>query len=300
MVVSVYCGVIFYVDKREAGGRKRLPHYGFCPTFTHRLRGLTRTFGGFPLGFPHRQKGKSIQLKTLCNFTGISLNEHFRTWPKVMGFSAPLLFWVYWQAIAYHQQPFSSHRTCPYTQTHTFLLFVSLSFVVSPSSFQVHSHQPPHNTPPHPPSVYVSPLALPRLFPISLLLKSETARNPTWFFFGQPRGNGSERGAQVRLQLLIKNLRCPAWRDVRNDFGFSICQSHYMLDAQAYMKMYCSVHLHTLALWVKWLGLYKIHTCEDMQERANETENRTNTPPNIHAQAAASSLAQCNSFTTQT
>lgn len=132
---------------------------------------------------------------------------------------------VHWQAIAY-QQTFSSHHTFPHTH---FSFFVSLSFLVSVSSFQVHSHP---LTPPHPLSVYVSPLALPRFFPISNLLKSETARNPTWFFFfGQLWGNGSERGAQVRLQLLIKNLHCPAWRDVRNDFGFrsvkaTICYMH--------------------------------------------------------------------------
>lgn len=35
MVVSVYCRVIFYADKREARGKKHLPHYRFCPTFTH-------------------------------------------------------------------------------------------------------------------------------------------------------------------------------------------------------------------------------------------------------------------------
>lgn len=219
MVVSVYCRVIFYADKKEAKGKKCLPHYGFRPTFTHQLCGLTWTFSGFPLGFPHRLKGKSILLKPLCNFCEISfLNEHFRTRPKVMRSLLPYFFWgVYWQAIAYHQPHFFSHHT--YTSAHTFLLFVSLCLLVSLSSFQVHSHPP---TPTHSLSVYVSPLALPHFFPISLLLKSETARNPTRFFFGQPRGNGSERGAQVRLQLLIKNLHCPAWRDVRNDFGFHL------------------------------------------------------------------------------
>ncbi len=35
----------------------------------------------------------------------------------------------------------------------------------------------------------------------------------------------------------------------------SICQSHYMSYAQAYMKIYCTVYLHTLTLWAeleKW------------------------------------------------
>lgn len=196
MVISVYCPVIFYVDKKEARGKKRLPpHYGFRPTFTHQLCGLTWTFRGFPLGFPHRLKGKSILLKPLCNFCEIFLNERFRTWPKVI---RSLLPYFFGGLLAGNCLPPTTLFLPPHIhkRTHTFLLFVSLCFLVSLSSFQVHSHPP---TPPHPLSVYASPLALPRCFPISLLLKSETAQNPTWFFFGQPRGNGSERGAQVRL-----------------------------------------------------------------------------------------------------
>ncbi len=45
-----------------------------------------------------------------------------------------------------------------------------------------------------------------------------------------------------------------------------------------------------------------MHTREDMQEGTNGTANRTNTHvsrTNIHARDAVSSLAHCNSFTTQ-
>lgn len=132
--------------------------------------------------------------------------------------SLPPYFWaIYRQAIAYHQQLLSSHQT----RAHTLLLFclpVCLGLCLPFKSMPLFNS-------PHPflsPSMCLHLHFLARFFPISPLLKSETAQNPMRFFFGQPRGNGSERKAQVRLQLLIKNLHCPAWRDVRNDFGFHL------------------------------------------------------------------------------
>lgn len=95
---------------------------------------------------------------------------------------------------------------------------------------------------PHPflsPSMCLHLHLLARFFPISLLLKSETAQNPMRFFFGQPRGNGSERKAQVRLQPLIKNLHCPAWRDVRNDFGFDLSKSLCLTCTDLYEDTLC-------------------------------------------------------------
>ncbi len=79
-------------------------------------------------------------------------------------FSAP---WFFWGLLAGNCSPptdlFLPHS---HTHTHTHIspVCLSLSFLCSLSSFQVHSHP---STPPHPLSIYVSPLALPRFFPIS-------------------------------------------------------------------------------------------------------------------------------------
>lgn len=61
------------------------------------------------------------------------------------------------------------------------------------------------------------------------------------------------------------------------------------------MKMYCSLHLHTLARIENTLGLHKTHTREKICKRGQMKLKNRKTPANIHAQAAASSLAQCNS-----
>lgn len=159
-------------------------------------------------------------------------------------FPAPLLFFESIGRQLLTTNSLFPPTTYAHTHTHTHFSFLSfsLSWSFSPSVFLSSTFPPPH--PPHSSSVYASPLALPRFFPISPLLKSETAQNPTWFFFGQPRGNGSEREAQVRLQLLIKNLHCPAWRDVRNDVGFDLSKPRYATCTDLYEDiLYSDTHL---------------------------------------------------------
>lgn len=151
---------------------------------------------------------------------------------------------VYWQAIAYHQQPFflPPHT---YTHIHIFLPFLSpslswpfcLPFKYIPTTR--------HPTLSLSMCLHLHFLASFPSHPVWSLRQLEIQRGA---FFGQPRGNGSERGAQVRLQLLIKNLHCPAWRDVRNDFGFDLSKSLYVTCTGLYEDIsYCkSAHTYSL------------------------------------------------------
>lgn len=133
--------------------------------------------------------------------------------------------------------------TPPTSQGHTHYFFLSPCLSRSLSSFHVPLPPSTSNSPPHPflsPSMHLHLHFLARfLSPSHPLLKSETARNPMRFFFGQAGGNGSERRAQVRLQLLIKNLHCPAWRDVRNDFGFDLSKLLCLTCTDLYEDIWC-------------------------------------------------------------
>lgn len=276
MAVSFYCRVIFYADKSDARGKNRLLYYGPGPTSTRRLCGIARTprFSGLRV--------KSIHVKTLCNFLDV-LNEHFRTQPKVMCSSLPYCCGSTGRQLLTTNRPFSSHHTLSQTRApllFCLLLFLSLCISLS-SAF---------------PPLYPTPSSLPlsmRLrsrflasFPSHPLLKSETARNPTRFSFGQPRGNGSEREAQVRLQLLIKKLHCPAQRDVRNDSGFNLSESLYVTCADPYEDI---LYIYTLAAELeKWKVTSTPQNTHPWRYSVWEMTRKLKTEQ-IHVQATASS-----------
>lgn len=124
----------------------------------------------------------------------------------------------------------------PLMPTHTHTSSFCLPLFLGLSVFLSSTFPPP--TPPHPLSAYVSPLALPRLFSHLTPFEVWDSSKSNVVLFGQPWGNGSERGAQVRLQLLIKNLHCPEWRDVRNDFGFDLSKPLYVTHADLYEDIF--------------------------------------------------------------
>lgn len=138
--------------------------------------------------------------------------------------------------------PFLPPHMPRHTNTHLlfcFHLILGLSVFLS-STFPLPS------TPPHL-SAYVSPLALllSHLTPFEVWDSSKS----NVVLFGQPRGNGSERGAQVRLQLLIKNLHYPELRDVKNDFGFDLSKPLYVTCADLYEDIFYILHFtytHTM------------------------------------------------------
>lgn len=164
----------------------------FCPTFAH---WLSWTFTGFPFSLPRTPlKCSRYKFKPAATFqTFPFINVHFKTWPKVMCFSASLFiyFWVgsIGKQLPATNSPFAPTKAHKHTQGHTpFLLLVSLSFWSLCLAFK---YIPTLHHPLPTPSM-LSPLALPCFSPISPLLKCETARNPIFFFlfpFGQIRGN---------------------------------------------------------------------------------------------------------------
>lgn len=190
----------------------------------------------------------------------------------------------------------------PHIPTHTFLLFC-LPLFLGLCVFLSSTFPPPYPTP--------SSLCLCVSTCTSSLLSHlkpfevwDSSKSNMVLFFWTAMGKWLRKRGSSSITAVNQKSTLPSMAWCEKWFWFSICQSHYMLHAQTYMKIYCTVHLHTLNLWAELenensLGLYKIHTHEDMQERTNETENRTKTLQNIQSQATGSSLAQCNSFTTQ-
>lgn len=130
----------------------------------------------------------------------------------------------------------NSHFLLPQPNARTFC-FSSFSRCLS--AFQVHSHPSPH---PH--TVYVSPLALSHCFaPFEVWESSKSSLCLLFYFifliFGQPRGNGSERGGSSSITAVNHKSTLPSMAWCEKWFRFQSVKASVCLRAPADMKIYC-------------------------------------------------------------
>lgn len=106
----------------------------------------------------------------------------------------PGILWIHWRSIAYT-------HTCTQAQTSPSCIFWLSSYISTPS---------------FPPSLLSSPPLASLLAHLATFKVGDGSESSKIFFFFVDSQRGSETGARVWLQLLIKNRHWPVCHEVRN------------------------------------------------------------------------------------